>query len=127
MARAVTTLDEQGIITEPIRKLDKLLKVFFASDELQSSLTPAGSVKSLPKLTLKYKPDAELREAVREALQELLRPYFDTTEVSVNITSHADVQSNYDIGVTVKVYQDGNAYDSVEIRTVKDSFIDIFG
>lgn len=127
MARAVTTLDEQGIITEPIRKLDILLKAFFASDELQSSYTPEGTVKSLPKLVLKYKPDDELSAAIRTALQELLRPYFDSVEISIKLTPHSDVQSNYDIGVTVKVYQDGKAYDSVEIRTVKDSFIDVFG
>lgn len=126
MARALATLGDEGIITDPILKLDKLLKYFYASDESQSSLSAIGSVKSLPKLVTKFAPGPDLSNAIDLALRALIGPYFDDLSLTVKITNVDVDLAEYSIDVAVKVYQDGNAYDGVDIRTVRNNFVEIF-
>lgn len=126
MARALSTLGDEGIITDPILKLDKLLKYFYGSDQSQSSLSPIGSVKSLPKLVTQFAVGPDLKAAVDSALRALMSPYFDDLTLTVKIVNENIDNSEYSIDVAVKVYQDGKAYDGTDIRTVRNNFVQIF-
>ena len=122
MATKVPTLSTSSFVEDPVEKCDRLLAYYFINDTSQSTLY-RGSIMSLPYHVQQHGHDEQqLREAVRPALDEYFRSYFDEVEVDVrtDIPNPAD-PNRINLTVSVIVIQDGKRYSLGQVATIKNS------
>ncbi len=127
MAIEVPSLSPAGWVSGPAEKLDRLLSYYFVSEYSQTNLYQ-GRVKSLPMHIKRYGNDENaLQDAMRQALEELLRPYFD--QVSVNITTDKPIKDDLgriNVMVDIQVQQDSVTYSAGrELETLNGTLMRI--
>ncbi|MNE09521.1 hypothetical protein D3C80_1021950 [compost metagenome] len=128
MAVQVPSLSASGWVGNISEKCDKLIGYFFVSDFSQSHLY-AGNIASLPYI---IKASAENRSLLRsetsKQLTNLLRPYFDSVQVDVQVLDGDPTDpGKVNLRVDATVTQDGTIYSvGKEIQTINSKVVAIF-
>lgn len=128
MAVQVPSLSASGWVGNISEKLDKLIGYFFISDFSQSQLYN-GSIASLPYIIKTCAEDrSRLRSTTNKTLTNLLRPYFDSVQIDVQVLNDDPTDpGKVNLRVDATVTQDGTIYSvGKEIQTINGKVVAIF-
>lgn len=111
MGHPVPSLSAEGFIRAVDRKCDRILMNAFASDASQSNVF-SGSVVSIQDIIYRHSDDVSAAgTTIANALQTVLRAYFDTASVSASVKELSDKPGRYDISITGTVVENMRKYD----------------
>lgn len=119
----VPTLSEDGWVTTPAGKVDKLLSYAYLSQASQSVLYN-GNIVSVAKILAQHGTDEHgLKEELEAGFIKLMSGYFDSVEATVSVTPDRDKPTNLTINIQIYVVDDGYTYSAGHLLTTLDSNI----
>lgn len=100
------TLDTMGYVNDPSIILDRVFRNFFVANYSQTNVH-YGRIHSLPWLIQRHGEQYfELSLAIKDALTEMLKGYFDSVDVDCDISPSVDgLEVKQIITVSINVYR----------------------